>query len=363
MRSSRPDVVVDALAARYGGTARAAVKIAIGMAEDEALGRVLVIADTASTVAAELRGIPEVDVLTPIPVGRAALARRVGWQAVVLPRVVSRGNRCVVLSFSGLLPGRVGCPVVSYHGNALMLVGQSRADALRRVAARRTARREHGVLVPTRAMQIMMKESLGVEAAVVPLGVDHDQFAPAVEPGGDILVVADFYPHKRHDLAIEAWARLPTPRPRLRLVGDGRVAPDHHGTVLRLARARAGADQVVVEQALTPLEMAGRYRAARVLVQPSERESFSLPVVESLACGTPVIARDLASLLETAGPGGSFVAGDDPDAWAEGLRELLGDNGRHAALREAGRQHARGYSWERTVGGIRDHLLAAVGQD
>jgi glycosyltransferase involved in cell wall biosynthesis len=72
----------------------------------------------------------------------------------------------------------------------------------------------------------------------------------------------------------------------------------------------------------------------------------------------PAVARDLPALRETGGTGTVYVAGDDPQAWAEALQRLLGDDATHAAARAAGIEHARPFSWERTADAVRARLLA-----
>ena len=69
------------------------------------------------------------------------------------------------------------------------------------------------------------------------------------------------------------------------------------------------------------------YRAARLVLLPSEAEGFGLPLIEALACGAPVAASDLPVFREVAGDAASYFPVGDVPAWAEGVSRLLADPG------------------------------------
>ena len=64
--------------------------------------------------------------------------------------------------------------------------------------------------------------------------------------------------------------------------------------------------------------LAAVYRRAALVLQPSEAEGFGLPVAEALACGTPVLASDLAVLREVGGEAAVYRAVGDVPAWSDG---------------------------------------------
>ncbi len=88
------------------------------------------------------------------------------------------------------------------------------------------------------------------------------------------------------------------------------------------------------------------YNAAEVFVYPSLYEGFGLPPLEAMACGTPVVASNAASLPEVLGDGGILVAPTDPDAMAEALSALLTNHQERERLREKGLRRAKMFSWE-----------------
>jgi glycosyltransferase involved in cell wall biosynthesis len=351
-------VVVDALAARTGGTAHAAVEVARRLADGPS-AEIIVVAHTGSIVARGIQQGPGLRLHALPRPARLELVRRLAWQALGLPDLVRREGAASVLTWSGMLPTGVDGRVVCYLGNSLMFARGGAANALRRLAVRRTAFRGAAVLVPSRAMAELVDEAIGRQPAVVPLGVDHARFRPATEPGTELLCVADFYRHKRHDVLLDAWAAIPSPRPRLRLIGDPIVDRSWHREVTSRATRYRELGEIAFESGLSPDEVAGAYRGARLFAVASEQESFCLPLLEAQASGVPAVARDLPVLRETGGVGTTYVSGDDPQAWAAAIQRLIDNKVTYAAARAAGLEHARGFSWEKTAAAVRDRLLPA----
>ena len=97
--------------------------------------------------------------------------------------------------------------------------------------------------------------------------------------------------------------------------------------------------------------MAACYRAADAFVFPSRWEGFGWPVLEAMACGTPVVVSNVASLPEMVGKAGVFVAPHDHAALAEALRSLLADPRELALRSEKSLGQARLFSWEKCARG------------
>jgi glycosyltransferase involved in cell wall biosynthesis len=334
-------LVVDALAARFGGTAYALIQLVATLAERDDVGQVQVVTQPGSLVARGFRPHPKVRLLTPRPWPGAELAWRAAWEAVMLPQFASRVGADALVTTSGMLSRLPACPVISLLSNSVPFVDRwTSGNWVRRCAIARTSRRARAVYVPTHHMGELVGFSPNVK--VVPWGVDHTIFHPGARSGDGILYVSDFYPHKRHDLVLAAWRLLSPPRPTLRFIGNPDVAPGRFKEV----RETATNEGVEVNGWMSQEALAEAYRQARVLVLASERESFSMPVAEALACGVPAIVRDLPSLRETGGPGIVAVGGDDPDTWTEAIHRTVHDDALHRSLREAGLAHAARFSWE-----------------
>jgi len=82
-------------------------------------------------------------------------------------------------------------------------------------------------------------------------------------------------------------------------------------------------DSVTVLPFLERRHLASVYRRASVLLQPSEREGFGLPVIEAMASGTPIVASDLPVLRETGGPAARYCHVEDVPAWRDAVLKIL----------------------------------------
>lgn len=170
-----------------------------------------------------------------------------------------------------------------------------------------------------------------------------------------VLYVGGISPHKNLVNLVDAFAdvRAATapPHPTLVLVGDYRDDVFHsaYAEVKRRAAARGVADDVRFTGYVPDAELAHLYNAATALVLPSLLEGFGLPVVEAMACGTPVVVSNRGALPEVVGNAGVVCDPDLPGALAAALRRVLEDGALRARLRTDGLARVAGFSWERAA--------------
>lgn len=216
---------------------------------------------------------------------------------------------------------------------------------------RRVARRTPHVLTVSQRAADDIAADFGVlpdRMRIIPVGVDVGTFRPlpaaARVPGRIVTITSADVPMKGLDVLVGALGRLdPALGAQLVVVG---TASDR----TRTAIARAGVeDRVRFTSGLPDGELAALLGSAQLLAVPSLYEGFSLPAVEAMACGTPVVASDVGALPELVGPDGrcgALVRAGDEAALAAELGALLASPERCAALGEAARRRAvETYSW------------------
>ncbi len=191
----------------------------------------------------------------------------------------------------------------------------------------------------------------GVDARFRPLpaGAVESWRQEAGLPADYILTVGTLQPRKNLSTLLEAYARLRSERadaPELVIAG----APGWGESDLGPRADQLGITDHVRFPGYVPAErLPELYNAASLLAFPSWYEGFGLPVLEAMACGTPCLVSDAASLPEVAGPEAPRVAPGDVAGWARTLGELLDDPNRRQALATTGLRRAAGSSWTRAA--------------
>ena len=121
----------------------------------------------------------------------------------------------------------------------------------------------------------------------------------------------------------------------------------HYESIFALIEELGLGGSVHVPGFVPDAEQALWYSSAHIFAYPSLYEGFGLPLLEAMACGTPVVASGSSSLPEVVGDAGILVSPTDPYELSAALRELLASDERRARLREAGLARARTFSWQR----------------
>ncbi len=167
-----------------------------------------------------------------------------------------------------------------------------------------------------------------------------------------MLMVARVSRLKRHDIALEVFARLADRFPDLHLALVGGVDDSEWKAELEQRSSRLGAaNRIHWPGEANREDLARWYAAADVLVLPSDYESFGRVLVEAMAAGVPPVAFAVGGVSEVVEheQQGLLVPAGDVEAMAGAVARLLEDDGLRVWMGEAGRKRARLFSIERHV--------------
>lgn len=212
----------------------------------------------------------------------------------------------------------------------------------------RVARRIPTLLTVSENSAADIRSAFGIEADrihTVPLGVDTDTFAPADErvPGRIVCVASADAPLKGVPTLLEAVAKLRTEH-EVELVLVSRLAPG--GATEKLIDELAIGDVVRTVSGIDDAELAGLLASAEIAAVPSLYEGFSLPAVEAMSCGTPLVASRAGAIPEVVGDAGVLVPPGDAQQLAAALADLFDDPEARRRLGTKGRDRVlERYSW------------------
>ncbi len=223
-----------------------------------------------------------------------------------------------------------------------------------------SARRAAAVITPSEHARREVIELLGIPERRV--HVTPEACGPEFQPvaaaeragalrrcgvdGPYVLSLGNLQPRKNLARLLEAWRRLRDAGclegHRLVLAGGlrGKRAP-----VVRLVAGLGLTGNVLLPGYVAHADLPALYAAATAFVYPSLYEGFGLPVLEAMACGTPVTCSEAASLPEVSGDAALLFDPLNTDAIATALGALLADGGLRAALVACGFSRASTFSW------------------
>jgi glycosyltransferase involved in cell wall biosynthesis len=184
---------------------------------------------------------------------------------------------------------------------------------------------------------------------ITPLACNHDQFRfLALPPSNYFLYLGRSNPHKNVGRLIRAFAQLPQSEDyELWIAGssDRRYTPD----LVQLAASLGVGDRVKFLNYVPDAELPEMINRSIALVFPSLWEGFGLPILEAMACGTPVITSNLSALKEVAGEAALLVDPYQVKDIAGAMREIITDPSLRSHLRRLGLARAAQFTWQQTA--------------
>jgi glycosyltransferase involved in cell wall biosynthesis len=220
---------------------------------------------------------------------------------------------------------------------------------------KRVARHIPRILTVSESSKRDIVEQMGVRPdrlEVVPIGVDHTIFRPLPThprvPGRIMTTASSDVPLKGLIPLLEALAKLQVDHPEAHLVVVGRLRDD--SPTGRIIDRLGLSGSVEFASGVSDQRLVELYAEASVAVVPSLYEGFSLPAVEAMACGVPLVTTTGGALPEVVGDDGVtglLVPPGDPGALTAAMARLLDSPELAARLSRAGRERVLGrYTWQ-----------------
>ena len=231
------------------------------------------------------------------------------------------------------------------------------------------ARRIPRIITVSESSRRDIAAQMGVPAdrmTVVHIGVDPSVFHPMPEvarvPGRLVTTASSDVPMKGLSHLLEALAKARVERPDAHLVVIGRLK-DESAVPAQLERLGID-DAVTFVSGVTEARIVELYAEAEVAVVPSLYEGFSLPAIEAMACGVPVVATTGGALPEVVGTDGDTartVPPADPSALTNAILDLLQDPEERARIGENGRRRVlERFTWRAHAQGLIDNWHALL---
>lgn len=174
-----------------------------------------------------------------------------------------------------------------------------------------------------------------------------------------ILYSGSITPRKNIPGLLEAYALFASDFPEFRLVIAG--SPLHGYRNLPSLCKQLGIEKhVIFTGTVSDVDLAGLTASAELLALVSHYEGFGLPVIEAMACRTPVVCSGTTALREVAGDAAYLVRPDAPVEIASAFREIVANPELRANLIDKGLKRAGLYNWEKSAERLWDVILKTV---
>ena len=194
---------------------------------------------------------------------------------------------------------------------------------------------------------------------VIPNGIDFNIFCPlpniVPRANGVITTASADVPLKGLDFSLHAIARLKSEYPDINLTVIG--SPRAEGHTERLIKKLKLEEQVSFKTNLTKEEITHEYAKSSVAVVSSLYEGFGFPVGEAMACATPLVATNVASIPEITGSFAQLIPAEDAEAIYLGIKNIFQSPQKYKIQAELGRQHIiENFNWTK-IGHAYEELL------
>ena len=213
--------------------------------------------------------------------------------------------------------------------------------------------------------------------SVIHHGIKHQVYRPIADAGAtltegypilarerhshDLLYVGNELPRKNLAVLLDALASLKRRGYSVRLLKVGGAGGERWRKLfLEHVQKQQLEDDVVLFDNVPEADLPLFYNGADLFVTPSLLEGFGWPVLEAMACGTPVACSNAGSLPEIVGEAGVLFEAHDPTAVAEALADVLDDTNLQIQMRARGLERAQQFTWKRATDQLLDIYESSI---
>ncbi len=161
-----------------------------------------------------------------------------------------------------------------------------------------------------------------------------------------ILQVANYFPVKNIPGLVKAFSKIKDQGVTHKLIIAGGRRWQHQ-EILKTIEELDLQKEVVLTGSMAGDDLIKLYNAADLVVFPSFYEAFGMPILEAMACGTPVITSNIYSMPEVAGDAAILVDPHDPDEIANAIYNVLTNDNLRNEMIKKGLERVKGFTWER----------------
>lgn len=291
-------------------------------------------------------------------------AKRILWEQMIQP--FQLGDYALYHAGAFVAPLLLSVPMVVTVYDLTFMRYPERLTAARRLYLRTftgfTCKRAQRILAISESTKQDIVDLLNIPAEkvdVTPLGYDRDVHKPLPEneidsfrqekglPERFWLYLGTIEPRKNLVTLIEAYAKLAKSE-RLPLIlagGKGWLTEP----IFEAIERNHLSDSIMLPGFIPTGDLALWYNSAECFIFPSVFEGFGLPVLEAMACGTPVITSNVSSLPEVAQDAGMTLPPHEIDVWVDALRQVYHDAGWRERASQRGLEIAKQFTWENTA--------------
>ncbi len=217
-------------------------------------------------------------------------------------------------------------------------------------------RRSAAIIAVSETTKKDIIETFGISADKIHVthnGYDPNRFYYSIDPMPVLerlgiaekkyfLFVGSILRHKNIVRLVKAFARQDT---SMSLVIAGACKDPNYLEEVMNASAEVGEEKVQYLKYVMDDDLPSLYRGAAALMLPSLHEGFGVPIIEAMACGTPVITSNCSAMPEIAGDAALLVDPTSVESIAAAMQEILDNPQRAETLRAAGLERVKMFSW------------------